>query len=594
MSVAQSEELTRWDLREYYSGPDDPKIEQDLAHARHLAIQFRQTYHARVEGLSVDELHLACEQFDEVGARLSDLADYAFLSFCLDTRDEKSQALNARLQGETSVIRGETNFFVYELQHLSETLFGSFCEAAALAPWRDHLRRLRRQAPHALSDEVAKVVTRKEQSGVQAWRQLYTTVSLAKGIILQTADEVRSVTPAEANRLTTSPDRVTRRLATEAIANSLVNQRDVISAVMNAITEDARINADLRGYSLPYSELLLDERIDEGAIETVLSTVEARYDLVHRYMALKARALGISDFAAWDIQAPLGDEPLQYSFAQARRIVHDAYSGFSPRLGRYIDRFFDGGYIDAAPAPGKWAGAFCSWSTPGRHPYVCVNYTNRIRDVLTLAHELGHGVHYRVTGEVDRYMNLRSGLFSETPSTLGELLTFERLVAEAPSDDARRALLGAWLDTTVGTLFLQVGLTRWEQQIHALRRRGPLSAEILSNLWMAQRRAVYGPGVYLPDWLAWGWLVHHHAFGMPFYCLNYPIGLTMVYALRQRWREEGAKFADDFMGLLAAGLAPGVGDLLGKIGEDPLDVSFWQKGLAAVESLIDDFEATLA
>lgn len=593
MSVAQSEELSRWNLGEYYQGPDDPQIEADLATVRQLASAFRERYQGRVALLLADELRVACENYDEVGGRLSDLADYAFLNFCMDTRDERAQALNTRLQGETTVIRGDTTFFFTELQRLPEEAFRAFCQSSALAPWRDHLQRLRRQAPYALDDNTARVIARKDQTGVQAWRQLYTTVSLSKGVVLQTGGEGRTVTNAEANRLCTSPERAMRRMATESMAKSLVNQRDVISAVFNAVLEDTRINADLRGYPLPYSDALFDEQMDEGAIETVLSAVESRYDLVHRYLSLKAKALGLADFSAWDINAPLGDDPIQYSFAEGRRIVHDAYTSFHPRVGQYIDRFFEDGYIDAAPVPGKWSGAFCSWSTPGRHPYVCINFTNRIRDVLTLAHELGHGVHYRFTGEVDRYMNLRISMFSETPSTLGELLTFERLVAEAPNDAVRRMLLGAWLDTTVGTLFLQVALTRWEQKVHMLRRQGPLTAETFSALWLAERKKVFGPGVYLPDWIAWGWLSHHHAVGMPFYCLNYPFGLMMVYGLRQRWREEGAKFADDFVGLLEAGLAPGVGNLLGQIGEDAHDITFWYKGLAAVESLVDEFEATL-
>jgi len=593
MSVAKSEELSRWDLSEYYSGPDDPRIDADLRVARELAVSFREQYQGRVAALSPDEFRTACERYDELGGRLSDLADYAFLNFCRDTRDDRAQSLNTRLQGETTVIRGDATFFVYELQHLPEDLFRAFCEDSALAPWRDHLQRLRRQAPHALTDDVARVIARKDQTGVQAWRQLYTTISLAKGVVLNLGDETRTVTSAEANRLCTSADRRTRRLAAEALAVSLLPQRDVVSAVLNAVIEDARINADLRGYSLPYSDVLVDEDLDEAVVETVLSTVESRYDLVHRYMALKARALELPDFSAWDINAPLGDDPIQYSFSEARRVVHDAYSAFHPRVGQYIDKFFEGGYIDAAPAAGKWSGAFCSWSTPGRHPYVCVSYTNRIRDVLTLAHELGHGVHYRFTGEVDRYMNLRISMFSETPSTLGELLTFERLVAEAPNDSARRTLLGAWLDTTVGTLFLQVALTRWEQKVHHMRRQGPLSAEAVSAAWMAERQALFGPDVYLPEWSAWSWMIHHHAVGMPFYCLNYPFGLMMVYGLRQRWREEGAKFADDFVDLLEAGLAPGVGHLLQRIGEDAHDISFWHKGLAAVESMIDEFEATL-
>ncbi|MEB3222241.1 MAG: M3 family metallopeptidase [Candidatus Sericytochromatia bacterium] len=594
MSVAPREELSRWNLSPYFDGPDDPRVEAELGAVRAEAQDFLAAYQGRIASLRADQLREALERYDAIGGRLSDLADFGFLTYCLDTRDERAQALNTRMGGETAMVRMDTAFLHHELQDLAEEAFQALCEAEALAPWRETLSRLRRRAPHALEDAVERAITRKEQSGIQAWRQLYTTLTSSRIIRMPSPQGAYTVSVAEANRLMTSPNRATRRAATEASIQSIVDRTDVITAVFNAVLEDVRVNAELRGFSLPYGETLIDEDLDASAVEAMLSAVESRYDLVHRYMGLKARALGIEDFSAWDINAPMAAEPPQYSFSEARRIVHDAYTGFHPRVGQLIDRFFTDGYIDAAPAPNKWAGAFCSWSTPGRHPYLLISYTNRIRDLLTLAHELGHGVHYAMTGAFDRYMNLRISMFSETPSTFGELLAFERLVAEAPSHDVRRTLLGAWLDTTVGTLFLQVAMTRWEQQIHAARHEGPLAAETFRTLWMQERRRLFGPEVELPEWVSQGWLVHQHAVNMPFYSMSYPFGLMMVYGLRQRYREEGSQFAEAFVGqLLEGGLSPAVATLLKRIDVDMHDVGFWHKGLNAVEALIDEFEATL-
>ncbi|MEB3196381.1 MAG: M3 family metallopeptidase [Candidatus Sericytochromatia bacterium] len=592
MSVAPRDDLSSWDLTPYYTGPDDPRIDADLATVREQVKAFRAQYLGRLHALAPAELRAAFETYDAIGSGLSDLSDYGFLSYCLDTRSVPAQSLDSKLQGEAASIRGDTTFFSHELQHLPESAFEALCGAPELAPWRDHLRRLRRHAPHALSHEIERVIARKDRSGVQAWRQLYNTMVSSLSIPVETEGEIKRVTAAEAHRMGTSADRALRRSAAQASMTALSDSKHVITAVFNAVLEDSRVNADLRGFELPYADMLRDEDLDAPAVESLLSAVESRYDLVHRYMRLKARALGIEDFSHWDINAPVADEPMHFSFDEARRVVHDTYTAFHPRVGRLIDQFFQG-YVDAAPTPGKWSGAFCSWSSPGRHPYVLMSYTNRIRDVLTLAHELGHGVHYRITADHDRYMNLRVNLFNETPSTLGELLTFERLVAEAPNAATRRTLLGAWLDTTVGTLFLQAALTRWEQKIHARRRQAPLTAEAIGSAWMAERRALFGPDVHLPDWVSLGWMSHQHAVGMPFYCINYTFGLTLVYALRQRWREEGPKFADDFVGLLEAGLAPGIADLLRRIQVDVHDMSFWQSGLKAVEALIDEFEASL-
>ncbi len=593
MTVAPGEELTRWNLREYYAGTDDPRIDVDLSQARKDAAAFRSRYQGRIASLDPTELRIALENYEALGMRLSDLSDFGFLSFCMDTRDEKAQALNARLQGETGAIRGDIAFLLLELQHLPEDAYQKLGEEPGLTPWRDQFARLRRRAPHALDDAVERAITRKDQAGIQAWRQLYNTITSSRPVMLPGSNGPREATVAEAAALASGPDRELRNAASEALITSLTDRSDVITNIYNAVLEDARITAELRGYDRAYGELLVDEDLDEAAVEALMSAVESRYDLVHRYLRLKAKALGIEDFAAWDINAPIGTEPPSYPYAEARRVVHDAYADFHPRMGDMIDRFFDGGYIDARPVPGKWVGAFCSWSCPGRHPYLLISYTNRIRDLLTLAHELGHGLHYRFVDAKDRYMNLRISVFSETPSTFGELLAFERLVAEAPDAAVRQTLLGAWLDTTVGTLFLQVALTRWEQRIHARRSDGPLATDDFCQTWLDERRKLFGPDVHLPDWTAYGWLGHQHAIGMPFYCLNYPFGLTLVYALRQRLREEGPKFADAFVGLLEAGLSPAAADLLGTIGVDVRDPAFWHQGLRGVEALIDEFEAAV-
>jgi oligoendopeptidase F len=335
----------------------------------------------------------------------------------------------------------------------------------------------------------------------------------------------------------------------------------------------------------------LANEIDAEGVESLLSACVARYPLVGRYYRLKARLLGLDKLTDYDRYAPVGEPPGSFDFERARRIVLDAYRDFTPPMAEIAERFFSGRWIDAELRPGKRGGAFCASTVPSVHPYVMLNYTGTSRDVMTLAHELGHGVHQHLARPRGLFEQDAPLTLAETASVFGEMLVFRRLLREQPDPKARLALVCGKLEDAFATVFRQVAMTRFEETLHAARRsEGELPPERINALWMAANRPMFGDSVELGDDYAWWWLYIPHFVHSPFYCYAYAFGELLVLALLRRYDSEGPAFVDRYLELLAAGGSEAPATLLARVGLDVRDPKFWDGGLALLEELVEEAE----
>jgi oligoendopeptidase F len=391
-----------------------------------------------------------------------------------------------------------------------------------------------------------------------------------------------------------APERDVRRAGARSLTEGLRESSRTLAFIFNTLVYDKAIEDRLRSYGGPMDARNLANEIDSASVDSLISASVARYPLVARYYRLKARLLGLDALADFDRYAPIAGAEGQRSFDAARQIVLDAYGDFAPQLADVARRFFDERWIDAELRPGKRGGAFCASTVPSVHPYVMLNYTGNLRDVMTVAHELGHGVHQQLAAPNGLFEQDTPLTTAETASVFGEMLVFRRLMREESDPKVRLALLCGKIEDAFATVFRQVAMTRFEQSLHGARRdEGELPIPRVNELWMAANRPMFGDSVELTDDYAWWWLYIPHFVHSPFYCYAYAYGELLVLALLRRYDEEGADFVPRYLELLAAGGSEPPATLLARIGLDVTDPDFWDGGLALLEDLVTQAE-TLA
>ncbi|HEY9721545.1 MAG TPA: M3 family oligoendopeptidase [Oscillatoriaceae cyanobacterium] len=590
-----AEETLRWDLARLYEGPRDARLNADLQAADQQGRALRDRYRGKLAQLPAAELREAIAAFEAHADLLTKLRTYTSLAFWADTNDEAIKSLYERIRTATAECENGTKFFESELQTVAEPQLNAWLEAPELVEYGYYLGRIRSKRPHALGEAEERLVATKDVTGNQAWVQLYTEITSRMTVPLDLPDGHKVLPAIEAKILRTDADRGVRRIATDGFLKAFAEQGHVLSYLYNTVYEDHRQMLQMRGYDNPMTPTLMAEDLSPEVIEALLSAVENHYHLAHRYYALKARALGIENFGGHDLYAPYAEGGRQVPYAEARRIILDAYDSFSPAFGDRARGFFDGRYIDVPPAPGKQGGAFCAKMIPGMHPFVLLNYTGHASDVGALAHELGHGVHFLLAGERQRTFNYYPiTSLAETASTFGELLTVNRQLAMEKDPVVRRQLLANRIEFAIFTIMLQVVNTRWEQRAHALRAERYLSADDFCRLWKEETGKLYGPGVEMAPGEPWRWATVPHMIQYRFYCYSYAFGQLLVYALYQMYEEEGEAFVPKFTEVLAAGGSAPVGEILGRIGIDIADPGFWNKGLALFDKMLEEFEATVA
>lgn len=583
--------LPAWDLSDLYASDTDPSLEGDLDAAAARAESLRAAYAGRVAALDADALAALLDAYEAALVLLYRPQMYASLRSATDGLEEGVRALSARV-GERATAVGNTLRFVnVELAAADATVFAAWRAAPALSGLGHFLQRARASAPHTLDAPVEAALSTKDLTGRRAWVRLYDELCAGWRFDSPRGDGATGLSLAEVRALREHADRDVRRRAQHAVLDRLSTHGDTLGYIVNTLYQDHRLECTMRGHDDPVGPTLLDDELSRATFDALLGAVEAHYPVAQEFFRLKAKALGLDALESFDLLAPWpGAEPA-IAWDEARRLVLDAFGALSPTLRDHAADFFTARRIDAASRPGKRDGAFCAGMIPSVAPRVFVNYNGRPRDVHTLAHELGHGVHFALAGQHQRLLNYwPTSPMAETASVFAEMVLTRALLEGAVDPAARRRLLASRIEEALGTIHRQVSFTRYELEAHAARARGNVPVEALCDLWSAQAQSLYGDAVRRGPLDRWGWAGIPHLIHYRFYCYSYAFGQLLVFALYRLWERDPAAFVPRYEALLAAGGCDTPAALLAGLGVDINDPHFWSEGLSVLSRMVQELQ----
>jgi oligoendopeptidase F len=583
-----------WDLSDLYKGVDDPRIDADLAEALERAQRFAVTYRGKIDtpgGPEADFLLAAVRELESLNEQMDRPIIYASLLHASKTDDSRHGALLARTQEKRTGINKYLIFFDLEWVKLPDDIAGRLTATPALARYRHYLEQKRAWKPHFLTEPEEKILDEKAITGRAAFVRLFDESVASMQMPLDVVGKRQSLSLQQLLAKLYDPDRLLRKMAAESITTGLKDNARLLAFIFNTVVLDHRSDCDLRRFDSPMAPRHLANEISAPVVDALMTAAERFHPTVQRYYRLKAKLLGLEALCDYDRYAPVGTDLPTCDWAKARQIVQDSYTSFSPRAGEIIRQFFERRWIDAELRQGKRGGAFSSSTVPSAHPYILMSWTDRMRDVMTLAHELGHGLHQYLSRAVG-YMQCDTPLTTaETASVFGEMLTFQQLLKVAPEPRVRLALLCSKIEDAFATVFRQVVLTRFEQLLHKARQeQGELAVEQINELWLEANRPMHGDAVKLTDDYAWWWLYIGHFIHTPFYCYAYAFGELLVLALVQKYKQEGPGFVPRYLELLAAGGSDAPHKLLAPLGVDVNDPGFWELGLRLLDGMVAEAE----
>ncbi|WP_408906389.1 M3 family oligoendopeptidase [Roseomonas sp. AR75] len=587
--AATAEALPSWDLSDLYASPEDPRLASDLDAAEAEAKAFSAAHAGKVASLSGDTLAEAIATYEKIEERLGRAMSYAQLVFSADAQDAANGRFYQTMQERVTVISSHLLFLTLELNRVEDAaLEAKLKDSAALRHWQPWLRDLRVFRPHQLSDELEKMLHEKEVTGRSAWNRLFDET--IAGMRVKVAGEDLTVSSA-LNKLS-DRDRDVRAAAAKGVSEAFAEKARLFSLITNVLAKDKEIVDGWRHYPRPTSSRNRANMVEDEVVDALVTAVRESYPrLSHRYYAMKAKWLGMEKLKHWDRNAPLPDQDdATIAWPEATRRVLDSYSAFSPELGALGRRFFDKPWVDAALRPGKASGAFAHPTVPSVHPYLLVNYHGKTRDVMTLAHELGHGVHQILAGHQGYLLSSTPLTLAETASVFGEMLTFRSLLDAETDPKRRRALLASKVEDMLNTVVRQIAFYRFETLLHDERKKGEVAQERIGELWMQVQTESLGPAFdFTADYNVY-WAYIPHFVHTPFYVYAYAFGDCLVNALYGVFREGHPGFQQKYLDMLRAGGTKRHKELLAPFGLDASDPAFWHKGLDVISGFIDELE----
>jgi oligoendopeptidase F len=574
-----------WELGDLYGSPLSPQVDADAKRLRDLVRAFS-SYRGKVAMLGPAELLKAVREIEEIGECVEKLLAYAYLNFSTSTTDPAPGAFfqaATELHGE---IRRDTLFFELEWTKLDDDRSGRLAVDPKLSKYSHYLMSLRRYKPHLLSEPEERVLADREPAGVTAWETLFD--KLLSRLRFGRKKRMESEVLGELY----SPRRDVRKRAAAELTAGLQPMLFALTHIFNTILLDKSIDDRLRQYPHWLSARNLSNEAGDAMVGALVSAVCSRYDLVERYYRLKRKLCGYDELFDYDRYAPipaLGQTGI--SWDEAKGIVLDAYADFSPEMAEIASQFFSRRWIHAPTMPGKRSGAFAHPVVPSSHPFVFLNFTGRRRDVMTLAHELGHGVHQYLARK-QGFLNCRTPLTTaESASVFGEMLVFRSMLKRAASPSERLGLLCAKIEDVFSTVFRQVAMNRFEDTVHnARRKRGELDADFISSVWMETQTAMFGDSVRLLDHYRIWWSYIPHFVHSPGYVYAYAFGELLVMALYEQYRREGPDFVPRYLKFLESGGKAEPEELLRPFGVDLTDPGFWDRGITIIEGLVAEAE----
>jgi oligoendopeptidase F len=599
-------QATAWDLEPLVDGEGSDGVERRLAEALERSQEFAANYAGKLAELDSERLGEAMRALATIHDLVGRAGTYAALRFATDTADPANGALLQVAQERGTAIETTLLFFDLEWAALEEERAEQLLAGAGLDFCRHHLRNVRRYRDHLLSEPEEKILAEKSLTGAGAWTRLFEELTSAIEVQLPGEDSTDGADPQRPgsggdgekvaldialSRLSL-PDREARRTTAQAVTEALAPGLRTRAFLFNTLLADKGVDDRLRHYPNWLAARNLANEASDESVAALIEAVHGRYEIPRRWYRLKARLLGVPQLADYDRMASVSEDEVSFSFASAREIVLDCYSSFSPELGEVAKRFFDERRIDAPVRPAKRGGAFCASAVPSVEPYVLLNYTARRRDVLTLAHELGHGVHFSLAARQGIFHQGTPLTLAETASVFGETVVFSRLLAEDTAPASRLALLAENLEDTIATVFRQVAMNRFEDLVHTARREeGELSVPRFGELWADSQSELLGDSVELTEGYRSWWSYIPHFIGSPGYVYAYAYGQLLALSVYERYEQIGAELVPRYLQLLAAGGSRSPEELGQIVGIDLADPGFWDAGLDLVERQLREAEA---
>jgi oligoendopeptidase F len=585
-------DLPSWDLTDLYAAPEAPEVARDLDWLDDACAGFATEYEGKLAALDAPGMLHCLRRYEEIDITAGRLMSFAGLRYYQNTTDSERAKFMADVQDRVTTATTPLVFFTLEINRIEDgALDALFADDPELARYQPIFERMRAMRPHQLSDELERFLHDQSTVGSAAWNRLFDETMA--GLMFDVPGEEEPL-PLEATlNLLTDPDRARREAAARALAVVFDKNIRLFSRVHNTLAKEKEISDRWRKMPTPQHGRHLANHVEPEVVQALRDAVVAAYPrLSHRYYALKARWMGLDELEVWDRNAPLPiDPPKTIDWPRARAIVMDAYSDFSPRLAELAEPFFDKGWIDAGVKPGKAPGAFAHPTVTTVHPYVMLNYLGKPRDVMTLAHELGHGVHQRLAAGQGELLSSTPLTLAETASVFGEMLTFQKLLAGAKTPAERKTLLAGKVEDMINTVVRQIAFYDFECKLHAARREGELTPDDINALWMSVQAESLGPVFTFMDGYETFWSYVPHFVHSPFYVYAYAFGDGLVNALYAVYREAPEGFQEKYFDMLSAGGSKHHKELLAPFGLDASDPAFWDKGLNMIAGFIDELEA---
>lgn len=590
-ALKSGSEGIKWDLSDLYSGLEDSRIERDTKGLIKKSAAFEKKYRGKINSKTINAPTLlkAVSELESISEQIGKLLSFAYLIFAADTARPEHGAFLQKIQEKATEARKYLMFFELEWVALNDTKARKLMDDKRLSHYRHFLEQERKYKPHRLSEPEEKILDEKANTGARAFRRLFDEVLNNIRFKVRLDGKIKSLSETETLALLYDPDRTKRKAAAEGLTEGLLANAHVLTFIFNTLVQDHAVSDRLRSFSYPMESRHLDNEIDRATVDALITSCEKNYGMVAKYYRLKKKLLGLKKFYDYDRYAPLFSDSKTIRYGEGKKIILSSFDVFSPKMSEIAGKFFERSWIDAETRDGKRGGAFSHGTVPSAHPYVFMNYTGRLRDVMTLAHELGHGVHQYLSRKQGYFQSNTPLTTAETASVFAEMLVFHKLTETVKDPKTRLSLVCSKLEDIFATVFRQVVLTRFEESLHTARReRGELRQADIDKLWVQANEPMFGDSVKLTDNYSHWWLYIPHFIHSPFYCYAYSFGELLVLALYHKYLNEGNKFVPRYIELLSSGGSEAPEKLLERVGVNIKDPGFWQGGLDLLKDMVDD------
>ena len=579
-----TKDLPIWNLTDFYPSNDSKEFENDLSDLKLKIINFSKKYKGKLKDFIPSKISSVISDFENIEELIGKIKSYIFLFYCTDQLNSKKTTFYQMVQEKLKVLESQLLFFTIELNKIDEKLFKS-TEKSKYYVW---IKNLRKYKKYQKSETTEKILLDKSTTSSNAWIRLFDE-TMAR---LRFNFRKKSLNESEILNLLSSPNKSKRKEASISFATKLKENIHLFTMITNVLSKDLQIENKIRGFKKPDDSRHLGNQVDAEDVKCLSETVKKNYkNLSHRYYHYKAKKFKVKKLDYWDRNAPYPNQSNQnIDWNEAKDIVTKSYKRFDPRISKIVEMFFDKSWIHASVIDGKTSGAFAHPTVPSCHPYILLNYQNKTRDVMTLAHELGHGVHQYLANSNGLLLSDTPLTLAETASVFGEMLTFKFLLENSKSIEQRKTILRSKIEDMINTVVRQISFYEFEKQIHEKRQLSELSVNDINNIWMSTQKDSLGPSIKFDKNYKYFWAYIPHFIHSPFYVYAYAFGDCLVNSLYSKYDNGHVNFNDLYIDLLKAGGTKHYSNLLEQFDLDAKDTSFWQGGLNIIENLINELE----